>query len=160
MRANGYVEYDYAHDGALRFGPQARALAQGDRLVYFKPPREQPPVPPPEAEHAAFSASPLAQEPTSAPPRQPTATELLTIDRVGGSRANALFLALKAERDRLAARRHAHPYEVLSDTALREIAMTRPRTRADLAKLQLVGTQKANEFGNDVMKVVARHEDA
>jgi ATP-dependent DNA helicase RecQ len=153
MRAGGFLEFDYSRDGALRPGPYANSLIKGTRLVYFKPPREAPPQQPSETEDG--NSTPSDAYPAA---YQPTHAETETIERVGGARTNDLFLALKAERDRLANRLGVQHWEVFSDAALREIALSRPRRRPDLAKLAGVGSVKATEHGNAIMRVVAEYE--
>jgi ATP-dependent DNA helicase RecQ len=67
----------------------------------------------------------------------------------------ALFEALRAHRLTLARAQGVPPYVVASDRTLREIAVARPRTMAELLAVHGIGEAKADRYGAGLLAVVA-----
>jgi ATP-dependent DNA helicase RecQ len=70
--------------------------------------------------------------------------------------AAAIFEALRRHRLALARDQGVPPYVVASDRALREIAILRPRTLAELRGAHGIGDVKAERYGAGFLDVVAR----
>jgi ATP-dependent DNA helicase RecQ len=68
--------------------------------------------------------------------------------------AQALFDALRAERASLAKSQGVPPYVVFHDTTLREMAMDRPQTMAELATISGVGESKLKRYGAEFLAVL------
>jgi len=66
-----------------------------------------------------------------------------------------LFEALRRHRLTLARAASVPPYVVASDRALRDIAMLKPRTRAELELAHGIGPAKAEKYGDGILKIVA-----
>jgi ATP-dependent DNA helicase RecQ len=66
-----------------------------------------------------------------------------------------LFQELRRHRLTLASAANVPPYVVASDRALREIAMLRPRTRAELELAHGIGPVKAKKYGAGFLRIVA-----
>ena len=69
--------------------------------------------------------------------------------------AQALFEALRRHRLAVARAEGLAPFIVASDRTLRDIAMLRPRTRAELEMAHGVGPHKAERYGPGLLRVVA-----
>jgi ATP-dependent DNA helicase RecQ len=75
-------------------------------------------------------------------------------DRALDAATQALFEALRRHRLGVAHRESVPPYVVASDRSLREIAMLRPRTLADLQLAHGIGPTKAAKYGDGLLAVV------
>jgi ATP-dependent DNA helicase RecQ len=75
-------------------------------------------------------------------------------DRLAGP-ADPLFDALREVRRSLAAEAGVPAYVVFHDSALREIAAAKPRTLAELAKVNGVGRTKLERYGDAMLAAVA-----
>ncbi len=73
---------------------------------------------------------------------------------------DALFQALRARRLELAREHGVPPYVVASDRTLRDMALLRPRSPAELLAVHGVGPTKAERYGADLLQVVAEHAPA
>jgi ATP-dependent DNA helicase RecQ len=69
--------------------------------------------------------------------------------------SNPLFEALRKERRRFAEEMGVPPYVVFHDSTLRRIAEARPKTLAELAKVNGVGRTKLERYGDAMIAVVA-----
>ena len=69
----------------------------------------------------------------------------------------SLFEALKAWRRERAADQKVPPYVIFHDRTLAEIALRRPATQNDLARIGGVGETKRARYGDQVLKVVRDH---
>ena len=67
-----------------------------------------------------------------------------------------LFEALRAWRREAAAQQAVPPYVIFHDRTLAEIAETRPRSSAALARIGGVGQGKLERYGAAVLALVAR----
>ena len=87
------------------------------------------------------------REDRSAPARRAAAGEL-------EGNAAELFGRLRALRAQLARRQGVPAYVVFSDKTLREMAIYRPRTMAELRAVSGVGAAKAERYGRDFLAVI------
>jgi ATP-dependent DNA helicase RecQ len=74
--------------------------------------------------------------------------------------ADPLFEALRAVRRDIAASAGVPPYVVFHDSTLRGIAAARPRTLAELSRIQGVGEAKLLRYGEAMLAAVAAHEQS
>ena len=65
-----------------------------------------------------------------------------------------MFGALRAARRELAEAAGVPPYVVFHDSTLREIAEARPRTLAELGRVQGIGAAKLERYGEAILAVV------
>ena len=70
----------------------------------------------------------------------------------------ALFQRLRALRARIARIQGVPAYVVFSDKTLRELAVTRPRTLAELRSVSGVGITKAERYGKQILKEIESFE--
>jgi ATP-dependent DNA helicase RecQ len=70
-----------------------------------------------------------------------------------------MFEALREVRRDLAAAAGVPPYVVFHDSTLRGIAEARPRSLAELARIQGVGEAKLLRYGEAMLAAVAAHEE-
>jgi ATP-dependent DNA helicase RecQ len=68
-----------------------------------------------------------------------------------------LFEALRAFRIAQASRQQVPPYVIASDRTLRDIAVLRPNTVADLEFAHGIGPAKAQRYGPEILAIVRRH---
>jgi ATP-dependent DNA helicase RecQ len=68
--------------------------------------------------------------------------------------AASLFEALRTERARLAKQQGVPPYVIFHDSTLREMAMARPRSVAELSEIPGVGEAKLQRYGGALLKVI------
>ncbi len=71
---------------------------------------------------------------------------------------NPLFEALKARRRAIAAEATVPPYVIFHDSTLREMALTKPRSLVEMARITGVGTRKLDAYGAQFVEVIAEHE--
>jgi ATP-dependent DNA helicase RecQ len=96
----------------------------------------------------ARSSSPSAPGP--APRKRSLDPSEIDLD----AEASALFEALRRYRLGVARRDSVPPYVVASDRSLRDIAVLRPRTLADLQLTHGIGPAKAEKYGDGLLNVV------
>ncbi len=89
------------------------------------------------------------------PPRKRSRKER----RAAEDRDDPLFGSLRAARRKLAAAAGLPPYVVFHDSTLREIAAARPRSLAELARIQGVGATKLERYGEAMLAAVAAHTE-
>ncbi len=103
--------------------------------------------------------TPADNEPTAAAPAtsgRRTGRASTTVDPEALDDADtALFAALRALRDRL--RRGKPAYTVFDNATLLGIVATRPSTLGELARVRGVGPAKLEQYGQEVLAVVAEH---
>ena len=68
---------------------------------------------------------------------------------------DAMAMALRALRDRL--RRGKPAYTVFDNATLFSIIATRPNTLGELARVRGIGPSKLEQYGHEVLAVVAEH---
>jgi ATP-dependent DNA helicase RecQ len=71
-------------------------------------------------------------------------------------RAAELFEALRRHRLALARGEGVPPFVIASDRTLREIALSRPHTLAELRNAHGIGDAKLKRYGKELLEVVAR----
>jgi ATP-dependent DNA helicase RecQ len=87
----------------------------------------------------------------------PTATKKSRAEEVSWEGVDpTLFEALRGWRREIAARKGLPPYTIFNDSTLREISRVRPTTRQGLHLISGVGESKLNEFGEEVLAIVAK----
>ena len=127
----GAIEVDHAEHGALKAGPEARAILRGERAVQLRKDRAMRASDVTRSLRASVAAAEV--DPSDAP----------------------LFESLRSERMRLARAQGVAPYMVFPDAALREMARLRPRDRDAFAALPGVGEAKLARYGEAFLAVVA-----
>ncbi|HVM23327.1 MAG TPA: DNA helicase RecQ [Sphingomicrobium sp.] len=80
-------------------------------------------------------------------------------DRGAEAAADPMFERLRSTRRDLAAASGVPPYVVFHDSTLREIAAARPRSLAELARIQGVGEAKLERYGAAMLEAVRAHEE-
>jgi ATP-dependent DNA helicase RecQ len=73
--------------------------------------------------------------------------------------AEALFLALKGLRKRLADAKGVPAYVIFGDTALKQMAAFQPRTEAELLAISGVGPKKLAQYGDEFLALIRRMAD-
>jgi ATP-dependent DNA helicase RecQ len=68
-----------------------------------------------------------------------------------------LFEALRALRRELAAEAQVPPYVIFHDAVLREMALTRPASLAELGAISGVGARKLEAYGDAFLAVIRRN---
>jgi ATP-dependent DNA helicase RecQ len=71
--------------------------------------------------------------------------------------AQALFEQLRAHRLEVSKAEEVPPYVVASDRTLREVALLRPRTIAQLQQAHGIGPTKAERYGEGLLDVIREH---
>ncbi len=94
--------------------------------------------------------------PKSKAPR-PTSIDL--DERPEPTGGEALFLALKALRKRLADEKGVPAYVIFGDTALKQMAAFQPRTEAELLAISGVGPKKLAQYGDEFLALIRRMGD-
>jgi len=115
--------------GGLRLGGEAKAILKGEQRVDIV-------QPPPKSERAGRRERNRTANPTGDP----------------------LFEALRELRRELAAEAQLPPYVIFHDATLREMAALRPVSRAELAKINGIGTRKLEAYGDAFIAVIRRHD--
>ncbi|MHA6718579.1 DNA helicase RecQ [Sphingomonas sp. RS6] len=81
--------------------------------------------------------------------------------RGAGGEANPvgdpLFEALRAKRREIAQETGLPPYVIFHDSVLRDMALARPATLADLGRLSGVGARKLDAYGDEFLAVIRQH---
>jgi ATP-dependent DNA helicase RecQ len=85
------------------------------------------------------------------------ANEMTELDSDEAKAAEALFQALRNMRLELAREQNVPPYVIFHDKVLREIAMQRPASTAQLAELNGIGRAKLERYGAAVLQVIRDH---
>lgn len=68
-----------------------------------------------------------------------------------------LFNALRNWRAQLAKEASKPAYTILADASLEEVAQRRPQSAADLIQVRGIGPRKLEQFGEDLLRIVAEH---
>jgi ATP-dependent DNA helicase RecQ len=76
------------------------------------------------------------------------------------AQGTALFERLRALRKRLADEHGMPPYVIFHDATLREMAVRRPVTLAELGGIRGVGEFKLSRYGEPFVAAVREHESA
>ena len=136
----GWVSFSGRERPVVVLTEEGRAVMKGERPVRL--------LLPSAGRRAA--AAPAATR-SSDPGRRRPSREAAELD----SAAQALFEALRRHRLAVARAEGLAPFIVASDRTLRDIAMLKPRTRAELEMAHGVGPHKAERYGPGLLRVVA-----
>ncbi len=136
----GWVSFSGRERPVVVLTEEGRAVMKGERPVRL--------LLPPTGRRA--DAAPAAAR-SSEPGRRRPAREAAELDEA----AQALFEALRRHRLAVARAEGLAPFIVASDRTLRDIAMLKPRTRAELEMAHGVGPHKAERYGPGLLRVVA-----
>ncbi|WP_294329572.1 DNA helicase RecQ [uncultured Sphingomonas sp.] len=110
--------------GGLEFGPEARAILKGEAKLEL--------VLPPRRERRRKGAKGAVPNPVG----------------------NPLFEALRAKRREIAQETGLPPYVIFHDSVLRDMAMVRPSSLAEMGQLSGVGARKLDAYGQDFLNVL------
>ncbi|HET9853455.1 MAG TPA: helicase-related protein, partial [Methylomirabilota bacterium] len=135
----GWVSFSGRERPVVVLTEEGRAVMKGERPVRLLLP----------ATGRRAEAAPAAR--SSEPGRRRPAREAAELDDA----AQSLFEALRRHRLAVARAEGLAPFIVASDRTLRDIAMLRPRTRAELEMAHGVGPHKAERYGPGLLRVVA-----
>jgi ATP-dependent DNA helicase RecQ len=135
----GWVSFSGADRPVVILTDEGRAIMKGDHPARLL-------LPAAAAERTAVASTRPPKR--AGAPRTPEADEL---DPAGQS----LFQALRAWRLTVAREAAIAPFMVASDRTLRDIARLRPRNADELALAYGIGRQKADRYGQAVLRVVA-----
>ena len=135
----GWVSFAGADRPVALLTEEGRAVMKGERPARLLLP----------AAAAARAAAPGPRAPKRG--ALPRAAETDELDAAGQS----LFQALRAWRLTVAREASIAPFMVASDRTLRDIARLRPRSADELAMAYGIGRQKAERYGEAVLRVVA-----
>ena len=127
LQARGSLEQN--EHGGLMLAGDAREILKGEAVVAIV-------VPPRTPKSAAKKAR--RAEPTTYPADDP------------------LFEALRGWRRETAVAAKVPPYVIFHDSTLREIALHRPATMAELGTIQGVGTRKLEAYGDALLELLRR----
>jgi ATP-dependent DNA helicase RecQ len=114
--------------GGLEFGPEARPILKGESALKL--------VLPPKRERRRRGAAGSVPNPVG----------------------NPLFEALRARRREIAQETGLPPYVIFHDSVLRDMAMARPASLADLGRISGVGARKLDAYGEDFLAVIRDHD--
>ena len=128
--ASGTLVVDHESYGALTLGEGARAVLRGEVPVRLRRDR-------------VFKAEPGR----SSSGRKARAVHAEDDD--------PLFVALRAERMRLAREQGVPPYVVFHDSTLRDMALLKPRNRDEMAAVQGIGQAKLARYGDAFLAIIA-----
>ena len=135
----GWVSFSGRERPVVILTEEGRAVMKGERPVRLLLP----------ATGRRAEAAPAAR--SSEPGRRRPAREAAELD----DGAQSLFEALRRHRLAVARAEGLAPFIVASDRTLRDIAMLKPRTRAELEMAHGVGPHKAERYGPGLLRVVA-----
>ena len=110
--------------GGLEFGPEARAILKGEAKLEL--------VLSPKRERRRRGAKGSVPNPVG----------------------NPLFEALRAKRREIAQETGLPPYVIFHDSVLRDMAMVRPSSLAEMGQLSGVGARKLDAYGQDFLNVL------
>jgi len=136
----GWVSFSGRERPVVVLTEEGRAVMKGDRPVRLLLP----------SAGRRVAVAPAAAR-SSDPGRRRPSREAAELD----SAAQALFEALRRHRLAVARAEGLAPFIVASDRTLRDIAMLKPRTRAELEMAHGVGPHKAERYGPGLLRVVA-----
>lgn len=131
LAARGFIAADHAAFGALKLEETARPVLKGEQPVQFRRDLVSP---------GKRRSSKAAEPEVSSTPEE-----------------DALYMALRSERMRLAREQGVPPYVIFHDTTLREMVRRRPLTMDELGEIQGIGGSKLARYGTAFLAVVAEH---
>ena len=141
--AAGLLRPDPTALGALQVTDRARPVLTGEQTVMLRR------APAPVLSRADARGGSAGRSSRRRGSTTDTAPALAPPDRV-------LFEALRAERKRIADADGVPAFVVLQDVSLRQMAVERPQTPADLLQITGIGTAKAEKYGERLLAVIAQ----
>jgi ATP-dependent DNA helicase RecQ len=136
--AQSWLWPDPERFGALRLGPDARALLRGERTLMLR------------QESAAAGGKGRG----SSAPRRKGSVPAASLPEA----ARALFERLRELRAALAAESGVPPYVIFHDATLVAMAETEPTSGRELLALNGVGQTKLDRYGEDFLTEILRHQ--
>lgn len=133
LTVRGFVSADAERFGALTLDPSSRALLRGEEQLIL---REDPAT---RARKPAKRSNPAE------------ALDLSPADE-------ALWLALRASRKRIADAEGVPPYVVFHDATLRDMVQRRPRTLTALLGIHGIGEKRLERYGQAFLDVILEHD--
>ena len=133
MVATGFLRLDISGYGGLAISNKGRTLLRGEGVFHYRE----------DTMAARLPAAPRGKE-----PEHP----------LSGDQA-ALLKVLKALRLQLARERGVPAYVVFSDRSLIEMALRRPRTKAEFAEVQGVGATKLAQFAAPFLAAIGGEDE-
>jgi len=127
--ARELVAVDHERYNALRLTDAARPLLRGETGFHLR----------------------LERERSRSRSRRRAATPM----DIPGGIPTTLFDRLRAWRAATAKERNVPAYVVFQDATLREIAIARPRSQAELAGISGIGDRKREAYGDAILAIVA-----
>ena len=127
LAAAGLVHVDMAEHGALQLTEAAREVLKGQRAVQLR--------------------RPVKRKPTPAKASGMTVSELAPADE-------ALFQLLRKWRADTAREQSMPAYIILLDKTLRELAIARPASPAQLAGITGMGATKIEHYGEELLRLI------
>jgi len=134
LLAAGLVTVDHEAFGALKLGPEARAVFRREREVRFRKDR-----------------------PTSAKASRGVSSGAASARSSLEGADMELFEALRQTRLEIAKGLSVPPYVVFPDTTLVAFATNRPTTAEELLGISGVGQSKLERYGDDFLEVIRAH---
>ena len=102
----------------------------------------------------------LAPKPLRIPKSKAPRPASIDLDeRPEPTRGEALFIALRTLRKRLADEKGVPAYVIFGDTALKQMAAFQPRTEAELLAISGVGPKKLAQYGDEFLALIRRIGD-
>jgi ATP-dependent DNA helicase RecQ len=144
----GWIDFTAGDRPLVRLTEAGRAVMKAERPARLLLPPIGHPPPAPARRTAPAKAAARGTRPGPATPASAGAAADPASERV--------FQALRARRLEVARAERMAPFIVASDRTLREIALARPRTRAELEGIYGIGPARAERFGQAFLDVVAR----
>ncbi len=130
LLAMGYLSADLEGYGGLRLTEASRPILKGTQSVMLR-------------EHRASK-----NEAKKGKSRRDASFEI-------GEGSRGLWEALRAWRAQTAREHNVPAYVIMHDATLKEIVRVAPRTREDLADITGMGVRKLENFGADLLRIVA-----
>ena len=134
--ARGYLQVDLEGHGGLRLDESCRPLLRGEESLRLRQRRR------PERRQATAKRSRVASA---------------TIDLAPDEQS--LWQALRDCRAQLAKDQGVPPYVIFHDATLKAMVRQRPLTRAALAAISGVGSQKLARYGDTFLALLRQHQD-
>ncbi len=140
----GWVDFVGGDRPVVVLTEDGAAVMRGDRPIHFiLPPRKR-----------------VASRRSGSGPKRAAGGAAAHSDPILSAAEQDIFEALRQHRLETAREEGVPPYVVASDRTLREVAMTRPRDRSELLQVHGIGANKADRYGEGLLKIIARMASA
>lgn len=131
--ARGYLLVDSEQYGALKLTEESRPVLKGELTLTLR-----------KDVFSALDASGRSRSPK-------------VLDSIEEA-DQPLWKGLRALRKQLADEHGVPPYVIFHDATLTEIVIHRPQNTSELLRINGVGDQKLNKFGDDFLELIKEHE--